>query len=197
MNSQLEKPTSQVDPTYSVITEPFANHRRNFSSAGWHSGLEQDAADFDLQSVINPLSRRNPAAQSLLLSMAMTFRANNISAMYRVASEKNGSFVTIDRRFGFLPLLWGKDQRPVPVYDVVEEIEAILDYDELKSRFPTLSYTQVSATVGFLRSLAQFNSKNVDIDALQDDEIESSQRFQDVVMQAMEDKEVMRVLAPL
>jgi len=163
----------------------------------WLRQSQPYTEDLDFRVVINTSPQRNLSARNVLFGMAMSFRASNISVMYRVASEKNGNFVTIDRRFGFLPLVWGKDKRPVAVYEIVEEIEAILDFGKLKSRFPTLSYTQVTATVGFLRSLAQFNSKNVDIDALQDEELENSQSFQDAMRQAVDDKEVVRVLASL
>jgi len=167
--------------------------------------LQADTNYFNGQLVINQPAqfsidqgiRSSYLSKQVLLGMAMSVRANSIGMMYQTASGKNGSYVVVDRKFSYLPLLWGKDGRPVAVYEVVEEIEAILDFGELRSRFPTLSYTQVTATIGFLRTLAQFNSKNKEIDALQDEEIENGKPFQDAVKQAMGDKEAVRVLAPL
>ncbi len=175
----------------------FNNIPSDVLSTGYSPARAQGIAPPFLQPVVDFMPKQSFSARNVLFGMAMSFRSSSIGAMYHVASEKNGSYVIIEQRFGFLPLLWGKDQQPIPVYEVVEEIEAVLDFSELHSRFPSLSYTQISAALGFLRSLAQFNSKGVDIDALQDEEIENSQSFQETVKQAMEDKEALRVLAPL
>lgn len=136
-------------------------------------------------------------AQVVLLNMAQAVVADGISPMYRMASQKNGGFVVVDRKFSYLPFLEGKDGKVVFVYEIVEEIEAVLDFRELHSFFPELTYPQIVGAVGFLRSLSQFNRKGMDLDALYDQTVESDPRFQKAVAEAMEDKEVVRVLAPL
>ncbi len=131
------------------------------------------------------------------MDIAKSRVADYISPMYQQASRRNGGFVTIDHKFGDLPLLWGSDKHPIFVYEVVELIEETLDFSELHSRLPTLSYAQIAGAVGFLRTLAQFNRKGVDIDAMQDEDMEANSEFQQALRNAVQDKETARVLAPL
>ena len=143
------------------------------------------------------LPAQREVSKRQLLDMAKTVVADYISPMYQQASQSNGGFVVVDRKFGDLPLLMGTDNRPVFVYEVVEMIEETLDFSELHSRLPTLSYGQIVGTVGFLRTLAQFNRKGVDIDALQDEAIEADPMFQEAVKKGVQDEETTRVLTLL
>lgn len=185
--------TNQTTPKTTLLgTAPtsasFAADVLYLSTVNWNNGPAFDVAVRPAQS---------QASQRLVMDIAKNRVADYISPMYQQASRRNGDFVTIDPQFSDLPLLWGSDKCPVFVYEVVDLIEETLDLSELHSRLPTLSYAQIAGTLGFLRTLAQFNRKGLDIDAMQDEDMEASPEFQQALRNAVQDKETARVLAPL
>lgn len=115
--------------------------------------------------------------------------------LFDTASEKSGGAVIINPLYGCLPILLGSDGEPVPVYELVEEWDALTDYDDLQERFPTLSYMQIAGAVAFIRKLAQFNAKRQDIDDLISRQIEGDTDFQDAIRNALTDRGIARVLA--
>ncbi len=115
--------------------------------------------------------------------------------MYKAASERTGFIVQVDAKYGYLPVVVGVDQEPVLLFNIVEEVEGIVDLQDLKNRFPTLSLGQLAGVFGFLRFLSQFNRSGIDIDAIEDRRFESDPEFQDAVKQSLNDKVATRVLA--
>lgn len=100
---------------------------------------------------------------------------------FRYASKRNGNVVQLDENMAHLPAIIGEQDKVVFLCQLVEEIDSVLDYNELQNRLSELSYGQIVAAVGFLRTLCQFNSKRVDIDELVDSEDESDPEFQNRV----------------
>lgn len=160
--------------------------------------LEQPSVVFKQSNIFQPRFATSKAEiHQTFISMVTTFVTDCASPFFKSSSQRNGGIVKIDRRYGYLPLLWGKDGKPVFVYEIIEEIEGIIDLSELQSRLPSLSYAQIAGSLGFVRSLSQFNRKCVDIDSLVDEAAESDPEFLSALEKAVEDQEAVRVLAPL
>ena len=85
------------------------------------------------------------------------------------AAHVTGGVVLLDDSLGRLPVLRGSNGEPVPLYKVVEVMDELLDFDELRAEFPTLSYTQLDACLTFIRALCQTNIHGIDVDAAMDD----------------------------
>lgn len=118
---------------------------------------------------------------------------STILLLYK-ASKKTGGYVRMKPDFSYCPYLPGTDLKPVFLSEVVEAIDGLIDYDEIKEDLPTLSIAQIGGAIAFLRKVAQFNSDDVDLDELEDSEIFSDQNFLGELRAALEDKETMRVL---
>ena len=113
-----------------------------------------------------------------------------------LSSSKTGGLVTFPEDYAHVPVLTGSDGNPVLLYRVVEEIEHLVDPAELQAQFPTLSYTQIVAALMFLRKVAQFNTRNLDLDEVEDAELESSEAFQEIVAQSLKSEELRIVYPP-
>lgn len=109
-------------------------------------------------------------------------------------AQKSGGVVTIDPHYSSLPVVIGRDNSPVLLFRVVEQIDAHVDYSRIQDSFPNLSYGQIAGAIAFLRCVAQFNIRSVDIDKLEDEWLESSPDFQSQLMNSLNDTEVTRVL---
>lgn len=109
-------------------------------------------------------------------------------------SEATGGMVKVDTRYSCIPYLLGDDNRPVLLYDFVATLDGITDYAQIKQALPTLSYAQISSAINFLRKVSQFNTRQLDIDAMEDAD-EDDEDFQKTVMEAVRDQEVVRVLS--
>ena len=114
--------------------------------------------------------------------------------MFQEASVKSGGVVIISPRYVCLPVLLGNDGEPVPVYEIIEEWDALTDYDDLQERFPTLSYMQIAGVVAFIRKVMLFNAKRQDVDDLISRETEGNPDIQDAVRKSLADEEIARVL---
>ncbi len=71
----------------------------------------------------------------------------------REISNMSGGFVRVDAECGFVPSLLGSDGRFVPVYDLFSVMEGYVDFDGLRSEFPTISYSQIIAALSFVEKL--------------------------------------------
>ncbi len=100
----------------------------------------------------------------------------------------------MNTKYGCLPFMLGNDGQPVLLYEFVEVLDEYFDYDRVKAEFPTLSYGQISGAIAFLRKLAQFNTRQLNIDDLEDAELEASPEFQSLIEQSLANREVGRVL---
>lgn len=113
--------------------------------------------------------------------------------LYHRASEKSGGKVIMDQEYGYLPVLIGRDNELIPLYKFVEVIDEITDYNRIEQEFPTLSFGQIMSAISFLRNMAQFNTRNIDIDELEDKPFAEDPDFQAAIRASLEDQEGMRV----
>jgi hypothetical protein len=109
-------------------------------------------------------------------------------------SAATGGMVKIDPHYGSIPYLLGDDNRPVLLYDFVATLDGISDYAQIKKAHPTLSYAQISSAMSFLRKVSQFNTRQLDIDAMEDAD-EEDEDFQRALIESVKDQEVVRVLS--
>lgn len=100
-------------------------------------------------------------------------------------SHVTGGFVHFPMEYGFVPVLVGNDEKPVLLYKIVEEIESLLDPDDIREQFPTLSYTKIVGALMFLRKMAQFNTRGLDLDDAEDAVLEKSEAFQKELMDSL------------
>lgn len=110
------------------------------------------------------------------------------------ASVATGSHVQLVPEISFCPVLIGDDKSPVYLYEFVEALEDVVDYDEIKKELPSLSVGQIGGAIAFLRKISQFNVKGIDIDELEDEELVNDAAFLSELRKAFADQEVARVL---
>ena len=96
---------------------------------------------------------------------------------YSTYNDAIGGLIELHQDYSFCPVLTGRDGRPVFLFKLVEVLDELLDYSTIRDRLPGLSFRQISAAIAFLRKLAQFNLKGIDIDALIDSEEEADQEL--------------------
>ncbi len=121
---------------------------------------------------------------------------NALADNFRRISQSTGKAVQLLPDYGNVLALIGNDSKPVLLYELVEQIDGIVDYTQLVEAFPSLSFGQISSALSFLRKVAQFNTKGVDIDAVEDLIFEQSEDFKETVIENASYPEVTRVLNP-
>jgi hypothetical protein len=109
-------------------------------------------------------------------------------------SEATGGHVQLRPEYQFVPVLIGDDGEAVPLYHFVEVLDGLVGYDQIKQELPTLSYVQIDGAISFLRKIAQYNPREIDFDALEDEETRSDPAFLNELRRALADKETSRVL---
>jgi uncharacterized protein (DUF433 family) len=109
--------------------------------------------------------------------------------LFEKAAHAAGGIVTLDLQHSFLPVIIGNDHRPIPLYELVGSIDGNIDYDDILEDFPTLSFGQIAGAFAFLRNIAQFNVKGLNIEDLEDLLLETSEGFQDAVARSLKDTE--------
>ena len=110
------------------------------------------------------------------------------------ASAETGNLVQLLPECHFLPVLIGEDGSLVLLYQFIEAIDGLIDYDAIKEEFPSLTDRQIYGGINFLRKVAQFNASGTDIDALEDDEILNNPSFIRELKIAIANQEISRVL---
>lgn len=168
------------------LYNPHAAEEISFQTINQDARNKVDLASMQLEIV-------NRSEMLLTLNYGITELA--FTAIYTSASARNGNIVKLDEKFAHMPVIIGEEGKPVFLFQLVEEIDSILNYDELQCRFPELSYSQIVAGVGFLRTLSQFNSKNIDVDDLVDSADEADPEFQKQVQESLDLRSDTRVLA--
>ncbi|MBC2713013.1 MAG: hypothetical protein HGJ94_19070 [Desulfosarcina sp.] len=113
---------------------------------------------------------------------------------YFDASQSTGGYVNLKDEHYRCPGLVGNDNSFVPLYEFVEVIDESIDYEIILDAFPTLTYSQISGAISFLRKLAQFNLKDIDVDEYLDDEFVNDRELLSELRVALADKETERVL---
>ena len=110
-------------------------------------------------------------------------------------SEETGKAVRVLPEYGNVLALTGSDNKPVLLYEFVEELDNLSDYAELRKAFPNLSFAQIGSALAFLRKVCQFNTKGVDIDELED-AFENDADFKELMKVHVSNAEASRVFHP-
>lgn len=118
----------------------------------------------------------------------------NIALLLYRASKSTGNYVKLLPKYHFCPALISDDQSVLGLYQFVEVLDEITDYDKIKTELPSLSYAQINGALMFLRKIAQFNIDDADMDDLEDEYIAKDPEFIGELRQALADQETTRVL---
>lgn len=110
------------------------------------------------------------------------------------ASRATGGHVQVLPEYHFCPVLIGSDRDAISLAEMVEAIDEFVDYEALCNEYPTLSGAQINGAISFLRKLSQTNSRQIDLDALEDEQIAGDVQLIEMLKQAIADKEIVRVL---
>jgi hypothetical protein len=86
-----------------------------------------------------------------------------------VASRAVGLDLEFPEELAGLPCLRGSDGKPVPAFQVIEEIDGHVDLEAVAKELPTLSLSQIADLLALCRRMMMENDKGVDIDDLEDD----------------------------
>lgn len=134
-----------------------------------------------------------------------SYQNTSIALLSNISSVKTlvelsmlaGGYVRLLPEHHYLPALIGNDSRPVFLYQIVELIDEFLDYDKIQEECPTLSFSQIAGAVSFLRKVAQINSKNIDIDEMEDDHDIQNPELLEALRNALADVEVANVFSDI
>ncbi len=118
--------------------------------------------------------------------------SQNVAMLLARAGRATGDYVKLLPSCHFCPMLAGDDTGIVWLYQFVEALDGLIDYDRIREELP-LSYAQINGAFMFLRKVAQFNVKDIDIDKLEDEELETDNAFVAQLRQAISDQETTRV----
>jgi len=133
------------------------------------------------------------SASSFMLQMVKN-KDQNLLSVFKNVATMTGGYVQVEENFAHLPALIGSDSEPVFLYEFIEVIDEILDYEKIKESLPTLSFAQIDGAISFLRKLSQFNTAGMDIDDYIDEEFEGDDDFIEELKAAFSDQEVASVL---
>lgn len=117
--------------------------------------------------------------------------------MARLLEEVNiatGGYVSLLPDYQFCPVVKGSNGQIAPLYQIVEAIDGLIDYEHLKEEFPFLSYAQISGAILFLRKVMQLNVAGIDIDECENEELTANSSFIEELTRAINDREISRVL---
>jgi hypothetical protein len=114
----------------------------------------------------------------------------NTALLLHRTSQATGEYVKLLPSCHYCPVLIDAHNKLIPLYEFVEVLDGIVDYDKIKEELPGLSYAQIHGSMMFLRKVAQFNTADKDID----DERDEESNFIDELRQAYIDRERTRVL---
>jgi len=118
----------------------------------------------------------------------------NIVDVYKKASEDTGGYIKLLDEYSYCPILIGNDNASIPLYEFIEVIDEIIDYDKLQENYPNLSYSQIYGAISFIRKVAQFNTKNIDIDERIDEEEFINDKFIEKLKESYSKEKIIRVL---
>ena len=100
----------------------------------------------------------------------------------------------LEPKYNFVPILVGNDKKPVALFELIETLDEMIDYNNIKAEFPTLSFAQIDSAFSFLRKVAQFNALGIDFDMMDDEDIATNKELLDELRRASNDAEAARVL---
>ncbi|MEA2573815.1 MAG: hypothetical protein QOH93_1113 [Chloroflexia bacterium] len=140
------------------------------------------------------LGEINESLDALVSRLHAQTRTVSVLRFLMEASTETGNIVQLKPECAFLPVIFDQNNEATLLYQFVEAVDSMIDHVELKTEFPSLSYTQIAGAFAFLRKAMQFNARGIDMDALEEDILESNADFQAEVKRALADQEGLRVL---
>lgn len=138
---------------------------------------------------------RAPAYSHLSVVATDWGQKMTILGQYSQYNEAVGAPIELLPEYSFCPVLTGQDRKPVFLFQFIEVLDGLIDYQEVKKQLPGLSFRQIGGAIAFLRKLTQFNFKGIDIDAFIDSEESIDQELQDNLRSALSVREASIVLS--
>ena len=80
-----------------------------------------------------------------------------ILKQYSACNDAIGNYIALRPNLSFCPALIGSGDRIVFLFQFVEILDGLIDYENIQSRLPGFSFKQIGGAIVFLRKLAQFN----------------------------------------
>ncbi len=130
----------------------------------------------------------------LIKELAKKSKVFSVLEMFSEWNEASGGYVKLLPELRFCPVLVGDDDKPVPLYELIEVIDGVVDYNEIQDEFPGLSFAQIDGAISFLRKIAQFNILGVDFDDLEDEMLAEDEGLLEELRNALANQEISRVL---
>ncbi len=154
-----------------------------------------DSAKWFVQdSTEQPGSLSLPQIEELAQRSTSNFKVVSILETFNKWSEATGGHVRLLPELQFCPVLIGDDGNPIPLYELVEVIDGVVDYSEIQVEFPNISFAQIDGAISFLRKIAQFNILGVDFDDLEDEMLAEDEGLLEELRNALANQETSRVL---
>lgn len=141
----------------------------------------------------NTNSAGNYDLQDLILMAETSERTFGKVALYKALAEfsiSTGGYVKFLPEIGYLPALIGNDSHPVFLYQLIELFDEFLDYDKILEEYPALSYSQIGGAIAFLRKVAQLNSRDINVDELEEEHDFDNSVLLEELTNALNDKEI-------
>jgi len=135
-----------------------------------------------------------PEVERKLRTLYLMQNAAVMLGLLSRCSDETGGYVQLLPQYHYVPVLIGTENNIVPLYELVEVMDDVLDYEVVLRQFPHLTYAQVGGAISFLRKIAQSNPTNIDIDEIEDAAMTSDPAFLDELRTALADEEISRVL---
>ena len=145
---------------------------------------------------IRKINEINTEARTTKININFIYKLEMINVLSLLSKANNitGGYISLTEEFYFCPFLIDMNKHLIPLYEFIEVLDDAVDYDKIKERLPTLSFSQIAGAISFLRKIAQFNALDKDLDEYLDEEFEQSEEFLSELKKAFADKEVSRVL---
>jgi len=89
-----------------------------------------------------------------------------VLGQYSQSNDAVGGPIQLLPQYSFCPVLVQRDQTPIFLFQFVEVLDGLIDYEAVKNQLPGLSFGQIGGAIAFIRKLSQFNLKAIDIDEL-------------------------------
>lgn len=166
------------------------------------AGIHAVAPDFarmhkyvsdSIESAVSSVRRLYDERLSRLETALAERDANACFNIVSRCSELSGGYVVLSPEHG-LPSVAVEGGALVGVHELVEAIDGLIDYDDLREMYPGLSYAQIQSVIAFLRKLAMINPSGWDADEAEDEALANDPEFADAIRAGYEDREIVRVL---
>lgn len=109
-------------------------------------------------------------------------------------NDATGKYIQFPSEYYHLPALQDSRGEYLFLYELVEFLEEIIDFDSITEEYPGLSLAQIDGAISFLRKVAQWNSSGQDIDDLEDSFVAQDQELIDELRSSIANEGVARVL---